>query len=253
MSLEDINHWMLATLLLSLRLSPVFALAPPFTLVRLPALFRMLFGLGLAACLATWHPAASLPDSMGAAALVAAAAGEMILGLLIVLAFQAMFAALYLAGRTIDVQAGFGLSLLIDPTTQSQTPLVGTLFAYAAGAVFFAMGGHLELLGLLGASLEAVPLGVAVGLPPVGRVGAFLSAVFLTAFGIAGGTILGLFLADLSVAMLSRTAPQLNVLVLGFQVKTILLLLLLPASFGAAGALFVRLVRLTLEFVPRLM
>ncbi|WP_425999085.1 flagellar biosynthetic protein FliR [Caulobacter sp. DWR1-3-2b1] len=244
---------MLAVLLLSLRVTPVFALAPPFTLTRTPTLFRVVFGMGLSATLVSAYPATREVADLVLSGLVAAAARELVLGAMVVLTFQMMFAALYVAGRTLDIQAGFGLSLLIDPTTQTQAPLAGTLFAYAAGAVFFAMDGHIELLRLLGASLEAIPLGSAATLPSLGRMAAFISAVFATAMGVAGGAILCLFLADLAIALLSRTTPQLNVLVLGFQVKTLLLFLVLPGAFGMAGALFVRLSRITLEALPGLL
>jgi hypothetical protein len=44
-----------------------------------------------------------------------------------------------------------------------------------------------------------------------------------------------------------------NVLILGFQVKTIVFLLALPLSFGIGGVLFVRLMTVTLQSIPRLL
>ena len=248
-----LTGWVLATLLVGLRVAPVFALAPPFSLTRVPTPLRVMFGLGISACLVSAHPSAILIGEAGLHDLVVAALRELLLGAIVVLAFQLMFAALYVAGRTIDIQAGFGLAMLIDPTTRAQTPLVGTLFAYGAAAVFFAMDGPAELLRLMGASLEAIPLGSAGPPLSLARLAEFISAVFVTGFGIGGGAILCLFLADLAIATLARTVPQMNVLVLGFQVKTILLLVVLPLAFGASGALFARLTRLTLEAIPRLL
>lgn len=242
--------WVVSSLVLGLRIAPVFTFAPPFTLVRLPLLFRVLFGLGLSACLvATLPRAAQLPD-LALSTVVLAAMRELGLGLVVVLAFQLVFGALYFAGRTIDIQAGYGLALLIDPTSRAQTPLVGTLFAYAAGAVFFAFDGHIELLRLLAASLDAIPLAGWTMPDSIARITAFMSIVFLTAFGVAGGSILALFLVDMAVAMLSRTVPQMNVLILGFQVKTIVLLLVLSTSFGIGGALLLRMMTMTLRAIP---
>jgi len=74
-------------------------------------------------------------------------------------AFQLAFARLNMAGRDQrHSQAGFGLAMLIDPDDQSQTPLVGTMFAYAAGAIFFALHAMCPAADLR-ASLEAIPLG----------------------------------------------------------------------------------------------
>jgi flagellar biosynthetic protein FliR len=245
--------WVFPSLLLSLRIAPVFAFAPPFTLVPAPAPFRLLFGLGVAATLVWSHPAAAALADPGLATVVAVAVRELLLGSIFVLAFQLAFGALAMAGRTIDIQAGFGLAVLIDPTTKTQTPLIGTLFSYAAGVIFFALGGHIDLLRIFTASLEAIPLGAAQMPGSLARLTGFISVVFLTSFGVAGGVILSLFLADLAVAGLSRTAPQMNVLVLGFQVKTILLLMVLPMTFGFAGALLARVTSLTLEALPGLL
>lgn len=241
-----------AAILLSLRIAPVFAFAPPFTLVRLPMLFRMLLGLGIAACLVAANPAAATLSDTGPGALFATAVSELLLGTIFMLAFQLSFAALQVAGRTIDIQAGFGMALLIDPTTRGSMPLTGTLFVYAAAAIFFATDGHVELLRILAASLDAVPLGAhQLAASPASLV-AFISLAFLSAFGVAGGAILALFLCDLAIALLSRTIPQMNVLVLGFQVKTVVLLLVLPIVFGAAGALLARMTRIVLEALPGL-
>ena len=44
-----------------------------------------------------------------------------------------------------------------------------------------------------------------------------------------------------------------NVLILGFQAKTMITLLVLPATFGLSAALLVRMMRMTLEALPRLL
>lgn len=245
--------WIFPSVLLSLRIAPVFALAPPFSLTPAPLLFRMLFGVGLASILAVSHPASVMLPDVSVGALASVGFRELFIGSIFVLAFQLTFGALYMAGRTVDIQAGFGLAMLIDPTTRTQTPLVGTIYAYAAGAMFFAMNGPSELLGVFTASIEAIPLGAGQLPGSLGPLFGFMSAIFLAGFGVAGGAILCLFLADISIAMLSRTVPQMNVLVLGFQAKTMITLLVLPATLGLSTALLARMMRLTLEALPRLL
>lgn len=252
LSLEGLTQWVLSVLLLSLRISPAFALAPPFTLTRTPATFRALFGVGLAAVLLGVQPEQRIVDA-GLATMVPAVARELFLGSIFVLALQSMFAALQFAGRTIDIQAGFGLAVLLDPTSHAQTPLVGMLLAYGAGLVFFAFDGHLELLRIIAASLEQVPLGASFSITDAQPILTLLSGVILAAFGVAGGAILVLFVADLAIAWMSRTMPQMNVLVFGFQIKPVLTLMVLPLSFGASGALLARMARMTLQAMPGLL
>ena len=248
-----LQQWAWASLLLGLRVAPVFALAPPFTLTRVPPLFRVLLALGLSGMLSAADRGTVGVADFGAGWLVAAAMRELFLGTVVVLAFQLAFGALFLAGRTVDIQAGFGLAGVIDPSTRNQSPLVGTLFALAAATIFFAMNGHHDLLRLFAASLEAVPLGTASPPDTLERLFAYAAAVFIVALGVAGALMLGLFLADLAIAMMSRTMPQMNVLVLGFQVKTLLLLALLPVAFGAGAAVLTRLMSMTLQALPGLL
>ena len=240
--------WVFSSLLLSLRLAPAFALAPPFTLTQAPVLFRLLFGVGLAACMVSTSPPSALVTDLSAGPLVLASIRELALGLIFVLALQLMFGALYVAGRVLDVQAGFGLAVVINPATGEQNPLIGTLFAYAAAAVFFGMDGHVQLLAIVRASLGAGDFPTTLV-----HLTAFISAMFLAGMGVAGGVILCLFLADLSIAMLSRTVPQMNVLILGLQVKTLLLLLILPATMGFVGAMLARMTAITLQSVTGLL
>ncbi len=245
--------WVFSSLLLSLRLAPAFALAPPFSLTQTPVLFRLLFGVGLAACMISVAPASLLVTDLSLANLALSSIRELALGLIFVLALQLMFAALYVAGRTLDIQAGFGLAVVINPATGEQNPLIGTLFAYAAAAVFFAMNGHAQLLGIVRASLDAIPLGQGTFPATLVHLTAFISTMFVVAFGVAGGAILCLFLADLAIAMLSRTVPQMNVLILGLQVKTLLVLLVVPTTLGFTGALLARMAAITLQSVAGLL
>lgn len=235
-----------ASLLLSLRIVPLLAFAQPFTLFRVPAIVRVILAIGLAAWLVAGNPAATSASGFWTRGLPVVAATELFLGLTLALAPQLAFAMLLWAGRAIDVQAGFGIATLVDPATRSQMPLVGTLFVYLAGAIFFATDGPRDLLAIWAASLERVPLG-AIGTASPMPVIDYLSGIALLAVGLAGLVLLVLFLLDLAVALLSRTLPQMNVLVLGFQVKAIATVAVLPLALSTSGALILHILRRALD------
>ncbi len=240
--MTDIVDTVVASLLLSLRIVPLLAFAQPFTLFRVPAIVRVILAIGLATWLVAGNPAATSASDFWTRGLPVVAATELFLGLTLALGPQLAFAMLLWAGRAIDVQAGFGIATLVDPTTRSQMPLVGTLFVYLAGAIFFATDGPHDLLAVWAASLDRVPLGAGGGgsaLPVID----YLSGVALLAVGLAGLVLLVLFLLDLAVALLSRTLPQMNVLVLGFQVKAIATVAVLPLALGTSGALILHILR----------
>lgn len=240
----------LAVILASLRIGPILAFAPPFTLVRLPAMARACLVIAFAMVLPSLGEAGLASAWQGA--FVHAAISELSIGIVMALILQLAFAMVAMAGRALDIQAGFGLAYLIDPTTHNQVPLIGALFTYAAAAVFFASGGAFDVLAVLAASFEAIPLGGAVGSSAVHQVIGYLGAVSVLALGIAGLASTVLFLIDLVVAMMSRTLPQLNVLVLGFQVKAMAALLLLPAALGLSASVIARIIRLAVETMARI-
>ncbi|PTS90547.1 type III secretion protein [Sphingomonas sp. HMWF008] len=250
--MEDLTNQAIAVLLVSLRIAPTLAFASPFTLLRVPASVRLVLAIALAGWLVAAHLEQSWRSDFSSHGLFLTALGELVLGVALSLSLQLAFTALLTAGRAIDIQAGFGLAVLIDPTTRSQMPLVGTLFAYAAGAIFFATNGPADLLAIWSASLERVPLGSAVIGGGVTVLGGYISAVFVIAFGLGGMVMLALFLADIAIAFMSRTLPQMNVMLLGFQVKAMATLAVLPIAISVSGAIFLRLLRYALETAPRL-
>jgi flagellar biosynthesis protein FliR len=253
MATNTLEIWLSSCLLLSLRITPVFLFAPPFMLVRVPRLFVTLTGMGLSALIVSGWPAIARVQSVTIETLFIGGARELMLGLVPVVILNQVFGALYLAGRTIDVQAGFGLAMLIDPTTKGQVPLAGTLFAYCAAVTFFAMDGHAHLLRFFILSLEQIPLATANAFASLSQLTSFILATTLLAMGVGGAAILALFLTDIVVALLARTVPQMNALLLGIQVKAIIFLAVLPIAIGTAGALFVQLVVNGIATMPKLL
>lgn len=234
------------TLLLSLRLGPLLTLAPPFTQLRVPLRMRVVLVLTLAASLSTMVPVAQ------ASSLIVASAGELFLGMLLAFGFQAGFAGLDFAGRALDIQAGYGLALVIDPATSSQAPLFGTLLSLTASLVFFLANGHLELMRTLGALTRMLPPGSPLMPIMPAKLVAFLGGSVLIGVGAVAAPMLALFLVDVVIAYLSRALPQINALLLGLQVKTMVTLVVTSAAVGLAGPVILRLIRRSLEFVPSL-
>lgn len=249
--IETYANELIATLLVSLRIAPTLAFAPPFTLLRIPSLLRLLLSLSLGFWIAA---ASSAPIPIIAPnQLLQAIFSELLLGITLALSLQLAFAAMLTAGRAIDFQVGFGLAVLADPTLRTQMPLVGALFAYAAGAVFFATNGPADLVGIWAQTLERVPPGAYAATINLPALLSYTAAVFTMAIGLAGIVMATLFLLDVTIALMSRTLPQMNMLVLGFQVKTLALLLTLPFVFAFSGAIFLRIVRLAIDTTPRLL
>ena len=245
--MAGLEHWLITVLLVSLRIVPTISFSPPFTLLRVPATVRLMLSLSLAAWIVAGHPSETSGVDLSAMSYVALFLSELTIGIGLALALQLAFAALLTVGRAVDLQAGYAFALIADPTSRSQMPLIGTIFAYAAAAIFFTTSGPGDLLAILSLSVEKVPLGAALSSDSLAVLTAYMSAVFVMAFGAGGQLLLVLFLLDLTIAMMSRTLPQMNVLFLGFQFKAIATLVMLPLVIAGSAALFLRIIRFALD------
>jgi flagellar biosynthetic protein FliR len=244
---QDLQHTLIVVLLVSLRLVPTLAFSPPFTLLRIPALVRVILSLALSAWIVSSHPAQTTAVAIDQLGILPVALSELMIGLALALALQLAFAALLTVGRAIDLQAGYAFAMIADPTSRAQVPLIGMIFAYAAAAVFFATDGPASLLAIWSISVEHAPVGAAIGRDALQTLGLYISSVFVLAFGAGGLVLLVLFMIDVAIALVSRTLPQMNVLFLGFQVKALATLVLLPLALAGSAALFLRMFRFAFD------
>ncbi len=247
------SEWLVAVVLLTARLMPVFTLANPFSMLNAPKAVRAAVVLALAASLA---PLASVPSELvrfEMGPLFVAIAGELVIGAAIAFALQSAFGAFFVTGRILDTQAGLSLAMVIDPSTKRQTPLLGTMFAFVAGSVFFAAEGHHDLLRLVVHSLELVPVGTLAATPTPELFIAQTGAMYLIGVAAAGASMVVLFLTDVALAVLSRSLPQMNVLMLSLQVKSLVLLLVLAAACGLLAPLVLRSLETGFGFVQKVL
>jgi flagellar biosynthetic protein FliR len=249
---QDPQHFLVVVLLVSLRIVPTLAFSPPFTLVRIPAIVRVILCLALSAWIVSSHPAQTSAVDVAQFGFLAIAASELMIGLALALALQLAFAALMTAGRVIDLQAGYAFAMIADPSSRTQMPLIGMIFAYAAAAVFFATDGPQNLLAIWSLSVEHLPLGASLGSDALPILTGYIGSIFVMAFGSGGLVLLVLFMIDFAIALVSRTLPQMNVLFLGFQVKALATLVVLPIALAGSAALFLRMFRFALDTMLRL-
>ena len=66
-------------------------------------------------------------------------------------------AAVEIAGSVMGFQVGFGMANVMDPVSQVQTPVFGTLLTILATLLYLQLDGHHLVLLALGASFKLVP------------------------------------------------------------------------------------------------
>jgi flagellar biosynthetic protein FliR len=211
----DLSH-IAGFLLLLCRVSGVMMVAPLVGSNRLPMRLRAALALTVSVVLA---PVAGQPPGCETAlAMGLAACAELLLGLAIGFAAHLIFAAVQMAGEMADLQSAFGFAGIVSPQTGERTSVIGQLQMSVAWLIFLGADGHHVLLNGLGASLAAAPLGSGPGLsaPALTQATAGLIAA---AVRIAAPIVGAVLLADFALGLLTRAAPQMNLLAIGFPVK----------------------------------
>mgnify|MGYP005855551979 CR=1 FL=1 len=214
------------------RLSGVVLVAPVFG-GRYPAQVKA----GLAAALAlvlmpVVPPAAAFSATV--AGYLGHAVGELLVGLAVGYASLLTFAAVQVAGQLVDMEMGFGIVNVVDPYYGTQVPLVGNFLHLLALIGFLLVDGHHVVLAALKRSFDVIPPGAAAFKGELaGLMVAMLGETFLTGVKIAAPVLGVLFVTNVSLGIVARTVPQMNVFVVGLPVKilvgTAMLLVVLSA------------------------
>jgi flagellar biosynthesis protein FliR len=239
--------WLMGTLLVSARIAAATMLTPIFGPVQIPGPVRVGIALALGAFLVLAVPV-TLPPIDSALDLSVATMGELVLGASLAFGFLVAYAATQIAGRVLDIQLGYSAAAVLNPTTQTPAPLLGTVYGMAAVAVFLALDGHHVLLRALTLSVAHYPPGALAYDVDFAEHLKFSGAMFTFGLALAAPVMLTLLLADVALAVMSRSMPQLNVFVLSFSIKIILGLLGLAVSIKFAGGLLTTLFESTWRF-----
>ena len=171
--------------------------------------------------------------------------GEGIIGIILGFFLTIIFAAFSTAGQFFSLQMGFGASETFDPLAQIENPLIGQFFNLISMLIFLVIGGLNNLfLGGFWRSVQSLNISMLVeGREPViSLMTSGLSRLFLDAIIIAMPILGTLFLVSLTTGLISKAAPQINILSEGFPISIITAFLLLFASLPFMVEAFSRII-----------
>jgi flagellar biosynthetic protein FliR len=172
-------------------------------------------------------------------------AGEAIIGIIIGFFLTILYAAFSTAGQFFSLQMGFGASETFDPLSQIENPLMGQYLNLVAMLVFLSAGGFQQLF--LGGFLRSVqslstPSLLAGRETVVVLLASGLSRLFLDAIIISLPILGTLFLTSLATGLISKAAPQINILSEGFPISITVAFVLIAATLPFMVEAFGRVV-----------
>lgn len=223
----------IAFVLILMRVAGLFLTAPVFSSRNIPVLVKaswVLLVTFLIFPIAQYKPeelpAPGIPLGL-------AVIRELVVGFSIGLGATLLFTGIQLAGQIIDIQMGLGMVNIIDPVTSAQISVMGQFYFMVATLVYLSVDGHHLLLHSIVDSFNVVPLGQAHLKPALGiKMMDLFAQVFFIAFRVGAPVIGALFVTNMTLGIVARTVPQMNVFIVGMPLSLAVGLVITAFSMG---------------------
>jgi flagellar biosynthetic protein FliR len=226
-----------AFLLMFARIGTMVMLLPGLGEITIPMRVRLVVALALTAVLFPLHRAAFQINLQSPGPVVMLLGQELLIGAVLGLTARLAISALQVAGSIVAQQLGLGFVTAVDPTQGQQGVIVGNFLTVLGITLLFATDLHHLLIAALHDSYALFRPGE---LPPTGDVAAVTVRTIGSAFRIgvqlsAPFLVFGLVF-NLSLGVLSRLMPQMQVFFIGLPLSILLgfvvLLLVVGAMMG---------------------
>ncbi|HYE69870.1 MAG TPA: flagellar biosynthetic protein FliR, partial [Anaerovoracaceae bacterium] len=155
---------------------------------------------------------------------------------------QLFLSIFHIGGELMDLQLGFSMAQMYDPTTNSQVSVTGNILTIMYVLLFFITNSHLTLLAIAAKSYSVIPIGLG-GVSS--KIGVYVIELFgyilVYALQLALPIIVTEILVEVAVGILMRVVPNINVFVVNMQLKVmvglIVLLTIIPVLVRFLGKL----------------
>ena len=231
-------------LLMLTRCSGIFLIAPFFGSLNIPIMVRAATAFMFAVVLFPVVDGLGPVDAPTSVLMYTVAVlKELFIGWLIGFVAYVCFSAIHMAGKVMDMQVGFAVVNVMDPTSGQQIPLIGS-FLYNLGIIIFLVtNGHHMIITALAESFRVVPLlTMQPNLSLTMIMVNFTNGIFVTGMKIAMPVTFAILLVNVALGILARTMPQMNIFVVGIPLQLMvgvsILAMLLPFYVMFLGGMF---------------
>lgn len=169
---------------------------------------------------------------------------QFLIGVSIGFVVRLVFTAIEVAGELIGLQMGLGFATFIDPAHSTPVPVLTTFLSTLAYLFFLSIDGHHHVITALAQSFQALP----PGKWPDGQlfmgVVQTASDVFSSGVRIALPLVIVLLFTNLTLGVMTRASPQINLFVVGFAITLVVGGVMLALQVTAIDGPFMRLFNL---------
>lgn len=180
---------------------------------------------------------------------IATTVEQVMIGAVLGMAFHLVMAAVMLLGYLVSSQMGLAMAVMNDPINGTSSDVVSGLLSILFIVIFFAVDGHLVLVGVIGASFRAWPVGSGIDSLALQTLAFNVAWIFSAALLLAVPVIFSALVVQLGFGFLSRIAPSLNLFSLGFSVVTLFGLFMLTQIVRFMPEHYLRMTNQVLEML----
>lgn len=158
---------------------------------------------------------------------------EILIGLVIGFVIQLLFQVFVIGGQAVAMQNGLGFATLVDPVNGVNVASISQIYLMTVNLLFFAMNGHLAVIHLIGTSFQHLPVaGSGIALENYYELVNLGGWMFSGALLVALPSTISLLVVNLAFGVISRVAPQMNIIAVGFPFTMVLGLIIIWLTLG---------------------
>lgn len=153
---------------------------------------------------------------------------EAMVGLIIGFFTNVSYYILSFAGSIVDMDIGFSMVSEFDPTTNIQTTITSNYYTYLVMLMMLVTNLHHYIITAFADAFKIIPVGKVIIKPDIYLLmGKFMKDYFIIGFRIVFPVFASVLLLNSILAILAKIAPQMNMFVIGMQLKVLVGLVVL--------------------------
>ncbi|MCG8316729.1 MAG: flagellar biosynthetic protein FliR [Pseudomonadales bacterium] len=252
-ALQQLYEWMGQLFYPFCRIGAFFLAVPIIGTQLVPTRIRLALALATTILVAATLPRVPDVDPFSGESFLIVA-HQLLLGVALGFLVQMLFHIFVIGGQAVAMQNGLGFGTLVDPVNGINVTSISQLYLMSTNLLFFSFNGHLAIIELLTQSFYAVPI-TTEGIDTARLF--FLveqgSWMFRGAVLVALPAVTSLLVVNFTFGVMSRVAPQMNIIAIGFPFTMVTGLVIIWLTLGNILPQFERLTEETYVLLRSMM
>lgn len=227
--------------LVFIRVTSILLLAPIFSYKSIPVMVKILLSVVMAFVLYPIVKDYVNVNITNTVELIVLIVREILLGASLAFCIEFVWAGIEIAAGLISFMMGFSIANVISPQTNTQISIITEFESLFAILVFLAIDGHYFVIRALVESFQLIPVGsFLINKSLIEFIVHLILTMFSVSVQILAPVVVALIITNIVFGIISRTMPQMNVLIASFPITITIGLFLLGVTFNFAANVMIK-------------